>query len=197
MPKQIIDSEIYIAPKILGVNKDNQYFVTDEETDRELDIDNLDDKIFIYERQVKGWFLDRANDLLNSNENKFIILMICLSYFEGVQQYRDGRFSNNESKIIFVKSMIRIFPNLIDTNLEELYSDARCGLFHSGMIKEKTILRNDYTEAIDFSDTQRIKINPRKLLEEIKNDFEKYLIELRDPNNEELRNNFDKLYTLK
>jgi len=195
MPKQITDSEIYIAPKILGVIKENKYIVTDEESNSELDIDNIDDKIFIYERQVKAWFLDRAKELLNSDDNQFIILMICVTYFEGVQQYIDGKNSNKASKIFFVRSVKRIFPSLIDKDLEDLYSDARCGLFHSGMVKKKTILSNDFPEAIDFSVTDRIKVNPRKLLEEIIIDFDKYLIDLRDSNNVDLRKNFNFLYT--
>lgn len=44
-----------------------------------------DDKIIIYERHVKECFINSASYFLRSNKNNFIILMICISYFEDVQ----------------------------------------------------------------------------------------------------------------
>ena len=91
------NQSIYIAPEITGsLNNNYEPVVLDERNNNYLDPRSIDDKTIIYERQVLEWFLKPAQNLIRyRNKNKgFIVLMICLSYLEGVEQYRQGRSSN-------------------------------------------------------------------------------------------------------
>ena len=97
MSKRIRKEPLNIAPNIVGqiIEHEDQkkYLVIDRETGDSLNPSDPFDKIKIYERQVKGWFLNRATELVEGENNGFIVLMICISYFEGIQQMREGRKS--------------------------------------------------------------------------------------------------------
>lgn len=196
MPKRLGPDPIYIAPEISGyIDNNGDPQVIDERTNTPLNPNDPFDKITIYERQVKGWFLNEAQKLIRyRNQNKgFIVLMICLAYFEGVEEYKTGRFSHNHSRQFFRNSIERLYPRQFTQNeLDELYSQGRCGLFHNGMVRGQIIIRNSFPNSIEF-DNLRIKINPKKLLKDIMNDFDNFISLLRQDQN--ARNNFSNLYT--
>lgn len=196
MPKRLGPEPIYIAPEITGyIDNHGNPYVFDEKTNTNLNPHDSFDKITIYERQVKGWFFNEADKLISyKNQNKgFIVLMICLSYFEGVEEYKTGQLSHNRSRLFFRNSIERIYPGQFSqSQLDELYGEGRCGLFHNGMVRGQIIIRNTFQNSIEF-DNQRIKINPKKLLRDIKNDFDNFITLLHEDLN--ARNNFSTLYT--
>jgi hypothetical protein len=196
MPKRLGPDPIYIAPGISGyIDNFGNPHVIDEKTNTILNPNDAFDKITIYERQVKGWFLNEADKLIRySNQNKgFIVLMICLSYFEGVEEYKTGQLSNGQSRQFFRNSIERIYPGqFLQNQLNELYGEGRCGLFHNGMVRGQIVIRNSFPNSIVF-ENQRIKISPAKLLRDIKNDFENFITLLRQDQN--ARYNFSNLYT--
>lgn len=197
MSKKLRKDPIYIAPQIFGwLDQDNNPIVHDELKGTDLDPRNIDDKVTIYERQVQEWFLKPALNLIKkNNKNKgFIVLMICLSYIEGVEQLRVGLSSNNRSRQYFINSMNRIYPNKFnDYQLGEFYSQARCGLFHNGMVQGKIIIKNSFNCSIEFIDDYDIRISPIKLLKDLSLDFENYIIQLRQ--DETSRINFNRMYS--
>jgi len=196
MPKKLRqDSKIYIAPQILGwLDSNYDPVVQDERTDRSLDPRNIDDKILIYERQVNDWFLEPATNLTNEWNNGFIVLMICMSYLEGVEQYIRGESSNNNSREFFTSAISRIYPNKYSPcDLEEFYREARCGLFHTGMVRGKIIISYSFNESIEFEDSSTINVNPQKLLEDIKSDFQAFIVKLKKDSNS--RSKFDRMYS--
>lgn len=197
MAKQLRRYPIYLAPQIKGcINNGGEYEVYDEKTGNYLNPNDLEDKINIYERQVKGWFLDRASKLLRGDKNGFIILMIAISYIEGIEEYRSGESSNGRSCEFFKRGLERIFPiSENSSQLNEFYKQVRCGLFHSGMTRNKVIISDDYTQAIDFSEDDSIKINPRKFLHKVRIDFNRYLRILKNTGNNNERNNFDRRFS--
>jgi hypothetical protein len=104
--------------------------------------------------------------------------MICLSYIEGVQQYRDGHPSQGSSKTTFLRSLKRIYPDkFLDDDLNEFYDEARNGLFHNGMIKQAVVYSGGFPAALEFThDAYRtIKVNQKMLLEDVKKDFVQYI----------------------
>lgn len=198
MPKRIRpDEDIYIAPGILGTYRNGQYLAIDERNDNsELDPYDIDNKILIYERQVQDWFLNRATRLVNGDNNGFIILMVCMSYLEGVEQYRQGLSSNGSSNLNFRQALHRIYPHQFeDDNLSRLYRQSRVGLFHDGMVRGDIIINNSFPSSIAFTN-QDIRISPEKLLIDIKHDFRNYINSLRNQDNNELRNNFNQMFTV-
>lgn len=199
MPKRLRTVPIFVAPEISGyLDTNGMPIVIDNRTGNNLNPDIIDDKISIYERQVDEWFLLPATRLLEARNSGFVVLMICLSYIEGIQQYRAGENSINQSQQFFRRSMVRLFGNVFSNrNLLDLYSEARCGLFHNGMTKGKVIINNNFAVAIRFPDNERIEISPSKLLEIITHDFTNYIRELRNTLNLELRNNFNQMFSIR
>lgn len=205
MPKKLRERPIYLAPKISG-RRDESYnpIVVDELTDRKLRPDNtnnpenIDDKIYIYERQVNEWFFKIADKLSEMRDlhSGFIILMIATSYIEGVQQYIKGERSNGRSKEFFVEAMKRIFHNIGKSDAEKFYDQVRCGLFHDGMSKECVVVSYDFPEAVRFVDDRIIEINPKLFLDKIKDDFGTYLTELNNRENTEKRSKFASMYSV-
>ena len=197
MPKKLREYPIYIAPEIQGVLINGTPDVDDERTKSKLYVNNIDDKITIYERQVKEWFLKRASRISSSDKNGFVILMIAISYIEGVEQYRIGKSSNGCSKKYFRNGLRRIFDldSIPDERLNDFYSQARCGLFHNGMTGGQIIINQDFPKAINFSELEIIiKINPKKFLKQIQLDFDKYLKELKKSGDNDLKTNFNTMY---
>jgi len=209
MAKQIQrNEEIYIAPQMLGKYEDEIPVIIDERNHNErLCPTNIEHKIKIYEREVKEWFLKPATDLLSQDSfnNSFLVLMVCMSYIEGVEQYKTGIDSSKRSPQCFADSVKRLYPGKYsDRDIAKLYSKSRCGLFHNGMVKGGVIFNNELEDVIKFEKNgEVIKINPTLLLNRIKNDFERYIKELkninninRDENNRTIRENFDRMFSV-
>lgn len=199
MPKQVQPGEnIHIAPGITGKrdNNNNLVITSDSNGERLNPNENFAHKIRIFERQVNGWFLEIASSLLDKEENGFGVLMIATAYIEGVEQCRQGNFSNGRSKNFFRSGIKRIFDleGFSDSQLNNFYSELRCGLFHNGMTGPNVRVDSRYDNPIEFLNNNLIKVNQRLFLDEIKNDFAQYLAKLRDETETTLRRNFDKIY---
>lgn len=194
-----LGENIHIAPGITGKRDDSGELVisVDSNEKRLYPNKNIEDKIRIFERQVNGWFLERASNLLEEEDNGFVILMIATAYIEGVEQYRQGTPSNGSSRTFFEEGVKRIFG--IDSSpnggLFDLYKELRCELFHNAMTGPNIrIYSTIYDKPIDFSDRNIIKINQKLFLEKVKEDFKQYLTDLKDTTKTELRDNFNNMY---
>ena len=203
MSKPIINGEeIYVAPQMLGKVENGTPIIIDELNDNAiLNPNDLDDKIKIYEREVTGWFINPALQSLNNNSfiNAYLALMVCMSYVEGVEQYRQGSHSRNKSKQFFKNSINRIFPNKYSSNnIEKLYTEVRCGLFHNGMTNGSMIFNNTYPDSIKFENNKKlIRVNPSRLLLHIQNDFQQFINELKIQTNTEIRTKFNNMFKIK
>jgi hypothetical protein len=209
MSKQIPrDREIYIAVDILGKYENGAPVAIDKRNHNErLNPKDIDHKIRIYEREVEEWFLNPATDLLEKNEfnNSFVVLMICMAYIEGVEQYKTGVESHRRSEECFKDSIKRLYPNKFqDRDLGAFYKKARCGLFHNGMVKGGVVFSNGFAEPIEFENNgETVRVNPTLLLRDIKDDFRKYINELKGTSNtanqdylKTIRENFDRMFTV-
>jgi len=166
-----------------------------------LNPNEINTKILVYEDRVKEWFLEVGKRLKSDNEAGFIILQITLSYIEGNQQYREGESSERKSKEFFREGLKRIFPGIqriynIENVLDDFYKKVRCGLFHTGITGYNVSISGDYPDALKilFPDFPEIYINPPMFLDSIISDFENYIKELKDSDNINLRENFEKFY---
>jgi len=200
MPKdpQLGEKEICIAPGITGQRDERgNVVITDRSNDEPLHPEaKMEHKIRIFERQVNGWFLERAASLCGEEKNGFVVLMIATAYIEGVEQYRQGRESKWASEEFFTCGVKRIFgiSDNVDSRLCHLYKELRCGLFHNGMTGPSIRIHYDYAEPIDLSEENIIKINQKLFLKKVQRDFEQYLKGLRDGRRKKLRDNFSRIY---
>jgi hypothetical protein len=192
---------------MLGKYENDVPIVIDQRNNERLNPKDIDHKIRIYEREVEEWFLKPATDMLAHNRfnNSFVVLMICMAYIEGVEQYKTGVESNRRSEECFKGSIKRLYPNKFqDRDLGVFYKKARCGLFHNGMVKGGVIFSNDFAEPIRFDNNgETVSINPNLLLRDINDDFKRYINELKGANNtvsqqnlNTIRENFDRLFTV-
>ncbi|MCK4552981.1 hypothetical protein KAT80_02150 [Candidatus Pacearchaeota archaeon] len=159
---------------------------------------DLNTKIAVYQDRVNGWFLDIAELLKDEFHSGFVILMICMSQLEGIEQFRRGKKTNfSESKEVIKDSLRRIFtiPSQHEKALEILVNDVRHGLFHDGMVRKKILINSDLANAILLGvDGESILINPHLFLTALKIDFDKYITHLTDSVNVDLRKNFETLW---
>lgn len=157
---------------------------------------DLDGKIRVYEDRIKGWFLDHAKTLIKEEHADFVVLMICTSYLEGNQQFREGRASTGDSGKTIKRALRLIFPVpeenrwIFDTFVE----DVRQGLFHDGMTRNRVSISRKYPDPFAMrkeAEKDTIIINPILFLWAVEEDFKEYINDLRNPDNKELRDNFE------
>ena len=61
------------------------------------------------------------------------------------------------------------------------------------MVSGKIIISNSFNESIKFEDSSTINVNPQKLLEDIKSDFQAFIVKLKTDSNS--RSKFDRMYS--
>lgn len=197
IPKRLRDYPINVAPNMPGVLlRDGTATVYDEISGKNLNPLDIDDKILIYERQVKGWFLDAAQTLKNKENMCFITMMICVSYIEGVEKYRSGSSTRQRSGEFFKSSMRRIFGEMAGTNdqLRAFYSQVRCEMFHNGMSGGYLILSEEYDKALNYNGDDTIEVNVELFLDKIIEDFDGYISDLKT--DDVLRSGFDDCFSI-
>ncbi len=182
----------------------------------------IESKIYIFIQEIKEWIFHPMDILLNDDINKksvykpfknsIFVLYGIFSYLEKIERYKTGRnYEKNDSKSsdILVDSFQKIFKNKSDEKykskkIERILNATRNSLMHTGNVGDRVLVNYDYENpnAVEYIGSNKtldkIELNPHKMLEEIKIDFQNYLKELIDPTKTELRKNFeivfDKIY---
>jgi len=199
MPKKIMPGRtLYVANAMLGSMPSDTAEIYDEREEKLLDPNITEDKIQIYERQVKEWFLDPAALLLRlmGSQASFVVLSICLSYLEGVQQYIQGLSSDpgersrsdgeGGSKAFFVRAFMEVFSDcdLDEDKVKTLYKQARCGLFHNGMtgylVNYDMSSDKAFSVVDDGYDNDIFYFQPKLCLDAVEVHFHDYMSKLRD-----------------
>ncbi len=179
-------------------------------SDQHVDKDILETRVAIYEDQVRGWFHDQARILEKSSDHAgFVLLLVAISYVEGYAIFWKGTSSKGHSKEFFRDAFKNVFSiknadiEMVDKAIDEFYDQARCALFHTGMIGGTVELSGKYAAPIKFEidtalkEVRKIEINPHKVLDAIESHFSSYVMRLRNPGEKELRDNFDKAWSLR
>ena len=204
MSKRIMpDYPIYVAPQMLGEYVEGSPIVLDERNGNTINPYQLNGKIIIYQRQVEGWFLEPAEYLLKQmyTQASFVVLSICLSYLEAVQQHKEGEPSRNNSRAFFLRAFQDVFSSseMEDEFADLLYIEGRCGLFHDGMTRGKMVYDMELDKAfkvINNGSQDTIYFHPKYCLEGVKAHFADYLGKLRNEEEVTLRNNFGSMFTV-
>lgn len=185
-------------------------------SEHHLKTDSFETRLAIYEDQIRGWFHDQARILQRASANAgFVILLVVISYVENYAIFSKGEDSNKKSKEFFRYGFKDIFTpklesgiagdeeqkKIVNEVINEIYRQVRCGLFHTGRTREKVVLSKlDRPVMIEVNkgtgDVLRIHLDPYKMLDRIEDHFSNYVMRLRDPDEKELRENFDKAYEL-
>jgi len=165
-------------------------------------------RVAIYEDQIRGWFHDQARILeKNSDHAGFVLLLVSLAYVEGHATFMRGEDSKNKSAEFFREGFKDVFnphgqpASIINRAIDAVYVEVRCGLFHAGMPRGKVILgRYENPVRIELDRTGQdvvIWIDPHKMLDKIETHLSNYVTRLRDPEEKQLRDNFDSAWRLR
>lgn len=167
------------------------------ETGERKTLNDINVKIEAFEDMMNGWFLNHAESLSKNEHAGFAVLSICVEYVEAIQQYREGKLSNDKSKQFFNKGIHDIFQiDESDIEKSELYKKVRCGLCHSCLTKEGVRISSSYQDPITING-QDILINSKLFVDKIKIDFKDYIDLLkngRDSKSDQLRKNFERMW---
>lgn len=169
---------------------------------------SLDRKIDVFADRVRGWQLDIAQQCAdNIKHSGFAVLHIICSYFEMIAKYKEGITNDKEvsSRRYFKKGFKEVFPALSSASkgikekqLEKLYNDVRCGLYHAGITGPGILLSGDYNFPVSFAhQDNKVQINPQKLVLALIEHFSSYIRQLCKPKNIELRRNFEARFDIK
>lgn len=159
----------------------------------------LIDKIDVFEDQMQGWLFDQANQLKPLQHAGFGILAIVLSYFEPIGQFLEGKAGKSDRQ--FLAGLAAVFPSVdpfIPASVYgELYNQLRCGMFHRGITKSKVMITRAGQNPIEViyskvdGTVMQITVVPVLLLEESERHLRRYVAELRNPANVQLRQHFE------
>lgn len=165
-----------------------------------LNMDSSDDDwkkaIHMFEDRINGRYLNviskiRENNYLH-NDGFAIMALNCL-LIETLLQFKEGwnetKHSNSDE---YSRFLIEEFPAVfINITLARcFYSNIRCGILHSAQTKKGSQLttRNQYI--VRRIDNNRISVDVIGISNIINDYFERYLENIRNRENIELRNNF-------
>jgi hypothetical protein len=84
-----------------------------------VDLTKLDDRIKVYEDQIKGWFFGPVKALLSVPHSAFAVLHILMGYFENHAIYRRGQSSDRKSREFFCEGFTAVFPKAAEADLPE------------------------------------------------------------------------------
>ena len=162
----------------------------------------LDDKISIFLDRTDGWQLSIAAQCEPIGHSAFAVLHIVLSYFETVAKYQDGFTRHGQSAHYFKRGVEEVFPTIAqipayvrDAILSDLYSGARCGLYHAGMTAAHiSVGLLDGGDILYDPNNRTITIDPYQLTKTLRAHLVAFGARLRDPANAELRTKFQQRF---
>jgi len=173
----------------------------------QVDLTKLDDRIRIYEDQMRGWFLGPAKALLATPHSAFAVLHILMGYFESHAVYRAGTSSGGRSPEFFRRGFTAVFPRAAEGDppgadleavsvwlADAMYSDARCGLFHDWMARSRIAVTDEpklMRVVGSVRHIEQVTINVNRFLAMIETHFAQYIGELKNPSNTALRAAFN------
>ena len=162
-----------------------------------------DEKIDVFEARVEGWMLGPAERCLANDPNAgFAALSIMVNFFEMIAKCEDGYANTDKAGHYFRKGFRKVFPDLAknapataDAVLKNFYERIRCGLYHSGMTGAGVLISAEYDRPVRFScDGNSLFVNPHRLPQALRNQLHRYVQELRNSANAELREKFERRF---
>ena len=210
-------NESYYLCEGLWLNTDTKTLIN-EYNKQTLDINNIDDKIYILEQEVRQWIFHPMlklveDDKINKSKyrpfkNAIFILYGIFSYIEKIQRYKDGKpykSRDTESTKILTFGFKNIFKTTQDeqfgnTKIESILENTRHSMMHSGIIGDKVLLNYEYENSVPISyigsnkELNKIELNPIFMLSEIINHFNNYINEIKNTSNINLRENFKTVF---
>lgn len=173
------------------------------------------DLIDVFEDRMRRWFLEPILHLISIEHGNVPAFSLALGYFEGIEIYYSGQDSKGASKKFFRRGFRRTYrikqenSSLHDRLIDGLYEQARCGVAHDGMFRNRVFFSEARSEAITFTwpkkdgefdkdgHLESVIVNVPRFVEGIIKNFEQYVDELRSESDPEKKSNFLAIVALK
>ena len=183
--------------------------------DFELPTIRVEDKIAIFADRVRGWQLDIAERLVRQEQHSgYAVLSIVINYFEMIAKYEqgyEGVYGSQEHFVVGAQTVLAALMSNPDFGVGEdtfktLYTDVRCGIYHSGLtvgnivltaVARKTTLPSGRETEVPVWTSHGgsvVYIYPLLLVHWIQRHFSGYVAQLLDPRNDELRQMFERRF---
>ena len=161
----------------------------------------IENKIVIFADRVKGWQLYPAEEIIDMTPHSgFIVLYSLMHYFEMIGKYITGSEGEGESKKYFKIGFKDVasylgpgVQDLSEMDLDNIYKKVRSALYHTGLTGHGVVLTGAADNSIEVKNAN-ITINPNKLVVSLHKHFDAYLERLHNPDELELRQNFEKRF---
>ncbi len=180
---------MYIAPEIHS----------NEWTNLKLDKHDSEDwskAIEILRHRIGSRYLEPIELLINEDEKRiaskrrygFTILAICCLLMETLQAFKEGLTDTKNKSERTVKNFLLNSP-FFNTYFHDeptakiFYQHYRCGILHQAEVKEDSLVWS--IGDLRWENNGQQYINRTKVYECLKQDFEQYLSDLKDPANQE------------
>jgi len=157
----------------------------------------IEDKINVFADRLDGWQIGIAKKIIQHEiqHSDFALLHIVFSYFEMIGKYKSGYTGKCRSRINFKIGVRDTYPDIGKEEegfLDNLYESVRNGLYHFGITNKNVVLRCDFAGSIRFNRVSKIlEICASHLVNDLDIRSNKYILDLRDPQNKEIRKNFE------
>jgi hypothetical protein len=185
------------------------HYTTDDFPD--IGNDTVDNQILVYADRVRGWQPEQAQALRDvpgtGPHSGLAVLAVIVSYFESTEMYRDGYVRKPQDRMstrYLIAGLRRILVNHIVSEREidfekvaEIMSeDVRNGMYHESITGPRIILNRLEPPIViqviedEAGSIALLRIDPYRLVDVLGADFNAYEHELKDQQNQQLRNNF-------
>lgn len=187
-------------------------YISPNFTFNKLENHSFNDLIDVFEDRITNWSIRPSKTLLETQHGYFASTGILLAYFEAIQSYIKGQVSSGNSRAFFVGGFEAVFASKNGGHVKQLastiYTQARCGFFHEGLMREKIFFSTAKKDAIlvtlprkngNLDLNAKIEsaiINPIRFQWCVERHFNDYINKLRDSNNQTIRDNFKKIVEL-
>lgn len=153
----------------------------------------IDEKITVFEDRVKGWIFDVCENILvlGIPNYEFAILKITCSCFEMFGKFSRGYLGNDQSKKHFKIGFKAIYCQTYDEKSADLfYSYIRNSIYHTGFVSPNVLISQSVDKPFGYNENNLLILNVKVLLRDLRDSFHQYVCDLRNKENDILRENF-------
>ena len=154
----------------------------------------IDEKITVFEDRVQGWIFDVCDKILALRipNSEIAILKLTCNFFEMFGKFARGFVGNNQSKKHFKIGFNAIYHQTCDDKSSDLfYAYIRNPIYHTGFVSPNVLITQSVNKPFGYSENHVLILNVRVLLNDFRESFQQYICDLRNEDNQTLRNNFE------